>query len=184
MPAPRGRFAFGALLAVATVLGACGTDHGGLSPGPASPSLLPSVATSVTVFRGSRDEWLARLHGCLRDRGWSITPTDDGGWRIDVPNGQQGAYSSAREECIAELGPMPSTPVLTESDIRERYAYLVRARQCLIDLGYSITDPPTVERFLDTWASGPWSPYIELGDQTSPAEWEVANRACPQVPGR
>jgi hypothetical protein len=155
------------------------TDPAQESATPAAPS-PPSASTPV--FTGTREEWLVNLYDCMRSAGWNVTRLPDGGWSIKVPPEQRDAYDAAQATCAAALGPIPTVVPLTEADIRARYEYLVRMRDCLIALGYTISEPPSVEQFVDSWESGPWSPYNDLADQTGPGAWEQANEACPQVP--
>jgi hypothetical protein len=88
---------------------------------------------------------------------------------------------AAKRACEAEIGVPPTAQPLSESEIKARYDYLVQARECLLDLGYSISDPPSIDEFLDTWATGPWTPYSDLADQTNQQQWENANQRCPQT---
>ena len=128
------------------------------------------------------DEYNAAVAGCLRDAGWNVKTDGVGGLSADITAEQRPAFLATRETCGATLGePAPMAP-LSEAEIRARYAYLLEARGCLIDLGYTIGEPPTLERFLDSYTSQPWSPFGDL-EPTSQAEWDQANQSCPQIPG-
>lgn len=88
---------------------------------------------------------------------------------------------AARFTCEARIGEPPPPVPLTKEEIIHRWAYLLEMRACLMSLGYEISDPPPLQRFIDTWATGPWSPYNDLADQTGQIGWEAANRECPQI---
>jgi hypothetical protein len=134
------------------------------------------------VYDGPRDEYIPLLAACLREHGWPAEIRADGGLSVDsLADDQRQAFMAARGECEAEIGSLPPAPPLDEEQIRQRYEFLLGARQCLIDLGYPISDPPTVETFIETYATGPWSPFNDLADQTtSEHEWLEANERCPQ----
>ena len=150
---------------------------------PVSPTSPVSAGPSPFAFTGSIEEYIAAVASCLRDAGWNVNADGVGG-SADITAEQRPAFLAARESCGATLGEPPPPVPVSEAEIRARYAYLLEARDCLIDLGYAIGAPATLDHFLDSYASGPWSPFNDLADQTtSQAEWEQANQACPQAPG-
>lgn len=161
------------------------------APSP-SPSVEPTVSPTSPVsagpspfaFTGSTEEYIAAVASCLRDAGWNVETDGSVGFSADITGEQRPAFLAARSACGATLGePAPVAP-LSEADRRARYAYLLEARDCLINLGYTIGEPPTLDHFLDSYASGPWTPFSDLADQTtSQAEWDQANRSCPQALG-
>jgi hypothetical protein len=128
------------------------------------------------------DEYIAAVASCLRDAGWNVKTDGVGGFSADITAEQRPAFLAARESCGAALGEPPPLAPASEAEIRARYAYLLEARDCLIDLGYTIGEPPTLELFLESYTSGPWSPFNDLAP-TSQAEWDQVNQACPQIPG-
>lgn len=150
----------------------------------ASPRSPVSARPSPLAFTGTMDEYIAAVAGCLRDGGWNVRTDGAGGLSADIPAEQRPAFLAARESCGATLGEPPPVAPLSEVEIRARYAYLLEARGCLIDLGYTIGEPPTLDHFLESYTSGPWSPFNDLaGQTTSQAEWDKANQSCPQIPG-
>jgi hypothetical protein len=170
------------------VAGACG------SPPPEPPTVAPEmmdapgseVMPTASTFSGPLDEYLPRLADCLQDAGWDVTLDDQNGLSVGVTAAQREAFQAARDRCVASLGEPPTPAPLSEQQIRARYDYLVEARQCLLRLGYTISEPPSVEQFLDTYvsSSAPWSPYNELADETTQGQWEQATAACPQTPNQ
>lgn len=121
---------------------------------------------------------MAAVASCLREAGWNVKT--DGS--ADITAEQRPAFMAAREACGATLGELAPVAPLSEAEIRARYAYLLEARDCLIELGYTIGAPPTLDRFLDSYMSAPWTPFSDF-ETTSQAEWDQVNQACPQAPG-
>ncbi len=58
------------------------------------------------------------------------------------------------------------------------YAYWLEMRDCLANLGYLTSDPPMEDEFVRTWATGPWSPYLDLPGRAL----DRADDRCPQSP--
>ena len=159
------------------------------SPSPsveplASPSSPVSARPSPLAFTGTMDEYIAAVTSCLRDAGWNLRTDGVGGLSADITAEQRPAFLAANKSCQARLGEPPPVAPASEAEIRARYAYLLEARDCLSNLGYTMGEPPTLELFLESYTSGPWSPFNDLADQTtSQAQWDQANQACPQLLG-
>ncbi len=161
-----------------------------------APSVRPSAETSAGPTSSAVSarpsppgfttlaDYISAVAACLRDAGWNVKTDGLGGLSADITAGQRPAFLAARETCRATLGDPPAVVPASEAEIRARYAYFLDARDCLTALGYTIGEPPTIERFIESYTSGPWSPFNDLaGQTTSQAEWDRANQACPQVPG-
>jgi hypothetical protein len=171
--APLGAALFGAIiLAVVLVQG----RQGVATPGSTAASATPTPAPS-DLAGSSGQEWLDSVFECLSEAGWNVSPTFDGGWTVEVPPERQAAFRTARLACEAKVGPMPPAVPATQEEIIHRYAYLLEMRTCLIRLGFTISEPPPLKEFVDTWATGPWSPYLDLPSGPTPA----TERSCPQV---
>jgi hypothetical protein len=70
-------------------------------------------------------------------------------------------------------------PPPTEAQIRATYDRWVRERDCLVGLGYQPTEPPTVERFLVTWGTGPWAPIDGIDTNAwTDSEYQRVKQSC------
>jgi hypothetical protein len=166
-----GNAASSAVVVVLMLLVACSTTAVSSSPSQA----LPVVTTD--------EDFLEAVSRCLRAAGWKAEVGDDGdSMSVDVSGEQREAFIKAQSECEAQVGKPAPPAALGESEIRDRYAFLIEARKCLLDLGYAISEPPSVDTFIESWATGPWSPYLEVADMTTQQEWQEANDKCPQTP--
>lgn len=144
---------------------------------PASDVASSTTQPSAPIFAISGKDWLDAVFGCLRQSGWNVNPTFDGGWTIELPPGRIAAFGAARAVCQAKVGPIPPIVPLNQRQIIHRYAYLLEMRACLMSLGHEISEPPPLQEFIETWPTGPWSPYLDLA--VGPTE--ETERMCPQV---
>jgi hypothetical protein len=191
-----------AAVSVATLMG--GVRLPAVGPG-ATGSALPSAArseplptTGIVVlpdpsyvsFNGTSAEWLQRIAGCLRDKGWDATIEWDGGMHASVGPDRQAAFEADKLACWDVFGGPPPYVPPTDAQIRAIYDYWAHdLRDCLIGMGYAIGEPPSKQEFLRTYPrtegvveSGPWSPYSELPENLGPHSWREVNETCPQAP--
>ena len=182
---PRARLAAACALAcllAVPLLSACGGSTDGSTNG------RPSEASSGEAA-APMDVWLTTVIQCLHDRGWVDVKQADDAWGIDastVPQAQLGSFDSDRTACEEKAGPAPNDVPLDEARINRIYDHWVAMRSCLADLGYTTSEPPSREVFIDDYLhnpDGPWSPYIDLDatDHTQ-AEWNQITTTCPQDP--
>lgn len=146
---------------------------------------LPEGAGGAAEF----SEWLSRLANCIRAAGFEVTvdpdvptlePRDESGMSAaDIA-----AYNEVWESCRAAVGPPPDPEPLSRDHVSALYDKTVDTKRCLERLGYSITEPPSREAWIESYDSpgGPWLPHAQLPPM-SEAEWERVNRACPQPGG-
>jgi len=103
---------------------------------------------------------------CLVDRGWvDLQFRDDGSISGETPEEQQDAYNSDWDACSAEAEAAYPFPEVTEKSLRERYDLEVENRECLMDAGYTISEPPSVDVWIDQVngrSAGVWLPYGEV----------------------
>lgn len=169
------------------VITACGVD----TPLPTRSGGIPSAKdTRQTTSAESRpsplatpqasfdlETYMVAMVDCLRDAGWDVALNDTGdGFSVgSLSPARQPLIEAARIACDERVGPAPPPRQLSEAEIRERYQFLLGVRDCLIDAGFSVTSPPSEDAFIDSWATGPWSPYDGIADL------DRALEACPQI---
>lgn len=122
--------------------------------------------------------YVVSMVSCLRDAGWNaeVVPPGDGIAVNSVTAEQSAAYREAFDVCNARVGPAPTPAQLSEDEIRDRYQFLLEARECLIAAGFAVSDPPSEDAFVDSWPTEAWSPYLDI-DQG----FERAIEECPQT---
>jgi hypothetical protein len=132
---------------------------------------------------GSALQWVNDFADCMRGSGFAVTvdesvPTflPDG----NLPDDQIGAWDEAFDKCRKGLGPPPVEP-LDPDQLPKLYQAAVAAKECLEGLGYAISDPPSLEAWVESYetAGGPWLPHKDL-PRLSEEEWLRVNSECPQ----
>lgn len=167
------------LVAIALGMSACAGSPAA-TPDASVPE--PNPSQGPKLYSGPPDQYFAQLADCIRDAGFSAEVSADGS-SMSFDYGtveQRPAYEAAKAACDAEIGlPLPPEP-LSEPQIRERYAFLVEARTCLIAQGYDLPEPPTEDVFVETYGSDPWSPFSDVPVMDQEA-WEALTAICPQT---
>ncbi|MEO6628888.1 MAG: hypothetical protein ABIP03_10010 [Aquihabitans sp.] len=170
MPAP------GRQVTVALVVTALATALAGCAPvdGPS-----PSTA-GVEIPQSA----LTPLDKCLLGKGFQIVHRADPRpsplaassvkeWETDL---SPEAAAAAGKECRDRYAPFVAK---TEAEIRAIYKRWVEERACLELLGYNVAEPPTLEKFVSDWQTGPWMPIdgIDMASWTD-REFQTARDAC------
>ena len=134
-------------------------------------------------------EWAQVQAQCMRDEGFTdVVVLPDGGIKPGAGNDQQqSAYALARYVCNAKYPIDPKyTAPLSEVQIRAVYDYFLNDLvPCLEDNGHSVPEPPSLEVFIETFATSRWSPYTEVfgsGSSVPMDEYYRVSAACPQWP--
>lgn len=134
----------------------------------------------------SPDEWAAVMAQCLADEGFTTVKANSDGsieWG-DIAQAQ--AFDVARYACSATFPQDPKyMRPLTDAQLDKLYNYYVGdLTQCLTDLGYKTSVPPSQQVFRETYDSTPWLPFSEAASQVagSPELRSQLDRECPQTP--
>lgn len=152
------------------------------APATASPS--PSVDEQIRpTFEGTEREWLYALADCVEEGGFAVLIDEDEGSlaAANLPSEQTDAWNSHTEKCMMEVGEIRREE-LSEDQVRALFKDYLAAADCLENLGYEISDPPSRESWVKSWYTGiNWLPHGEAGRAAeTPAEWERIQEECPQ----
>jgi hypothetical protein len=118
---------------------------------------------------------------CANDQGFpvEVIPPGDGISFQSVPRQQNQAAAAAVEACEAGLNLPPPEP-MSEEMIGAFFLLLLDVERCLEEeFGYDIPDAPSLDTFVESWATGPWHPYLYL-DPFSPSRLAEVEEVCPQ----
>jgi hypothetical protein len=149
----------------------------------------PKEQVDLRTFEGYGDysglsyhevDWLEIMDKavqCANDHGFPVRLTYDGGADFqDVPAAQNQEASFALDYCLQAMN-VPNWSWPTEQQIREKYQYALALVPCIRALGYEVDDPPTVETYIETWQTRPWTPFSHV-----PPGAEAVFRNCPPSP--
>lgn len=151
------------------------------APEPASEE---SPATLAKVFEGSGQEWEQALRNCLENAGWPAVDNGDGTWTWPGTENDPTGFDQAYADCEAEVGAAPPPPPRSDTEYAAMYDFMLETRDCLTGLGYSISEPPSVEQWTDDYRASyeggelPWLPWFEMPVAGAPNVEEQ----CPQEP--
>lgn len=130
----------------------------------------PPPEESQVSEEAARDQARAQ---CLREKGFDVELLEGGGVGMGLPREQVDAFQAANDECDEALG--FQTRPLGEDELRELYASYMNSAQCLREKGYEIGQAPSLQEFIDGFATSPWTPWLDL-----PAEQVItAIDECP-----
>ncbi|GIU91819.1 MAG: hypothetical protein KatS3mg011_0725 [Acidimicrobiia bacterium] len=117
----------------------------------------------------------------MNDQGFpaALIPPGDGISVAEIPPEQRSAAEEVFDACYAGLNLPPQQP-LDDEQIAEVYAYRLAVADCLRAEGYQVPPAPSLDTFIEEWATGPWNPYESV--DTSGASWEGIQMRCPQSP--
>ncbi len=122
------------------------------------------------------------LAACLREAGFQATATADD-YATVVMGDQREALREAEARCeetlIADGVISPQQEFTTEAKIRN-YEWDLASLRCLRELGYELSDPPSLDVYLDQ--DIPWSPFLEVTERYGLGILDGLERRCPQMP--
>lgn len=133
------------------------------------------------VYDGTQLEWIHDFADCIRKSGFAVTvdetvPTFEPA--EDLPADQVDAWDEAFDRCRQRLG-HPAVEPFDPARLPALYEATVAAKACLESLGFTISDPPGLEAWIESYDTGPWLPHSELPEM-SEEEWQRVNSQCPQ----
>ena len=157
----------------------------GLTAGLAACTAPPSAqgnssATENLSLSPAGDQ----AYRCLKEKGWDVTLTWDGGIEASsdtVPAGQKESYDADSQECWGKID--ARIAAMTEAEIRKVYTSELTTLACLADLGYAVEEPPSEQAYVDSFHGRRWSAYTATDfpeDLLRSADWKAVNEKCPQ----
>ncbi|MCA5891877.1 hypothetical protein LEP48_00740 [Isoptericola sp. NEAU-Y5] len=127
---------------------------------------LAAAKEGLAAKEAAHEDWIAQSVRCLREKGWEGVTADAGGLSYEtLPRDQAGAFTDDMAACEDAVGPGPYDEPLTRAEVAVVYDRWVDAKACLEGLGHEISEPPSVNVFIDDYLhgdDGPWSPFAEL----------------------
>lgn len=137
----------------------------------------------------SMEEWDDVIVDCLRREGYSqVTVGPTGGVSYEgIADSQMQAFQVAQFSCSVQypLDPKYAQP-LTDEILTRLYEYSVgELAECLEELGYEVSEAPSLRTFIDSYSTDPWSPFgdalMQANQQGADATIQLFDE-CPEHP--
>lgn len=142
------------------------------------PTAAPEAApTSYADYDRVFADWAPAYVECAREFGAAAQQTDDGGIANPVAAGRP-VEDGLDAECIDRIGPPPSAPPLTPAFLRGYYRLLVEQADCLREHGYTISEPPSEDSWVESYDGYSWNPLLDVNAQGK--DPGTADGLCPQ----
>jgi hypothetical protein len=150
-------------------LAVTGCSSGVEGVGGVSPTSAPAQDYGVNMQR------------CLAEDGWDVEVTSDGGIAGGFPRDQSNRFIENHMACIRRFGYDLTPPHLTYEEASELYEALLDVADCMRQLGYHVSEPPSRHAYAERLASGgfaEWHPHQAVGF-ASPSDRERVAQECP-----
>lgn len=155
-------FTFGALAFAAMLVGCSEAATEVAAQQPSADTTLPSSSVNDAML------------SCMREVGWDAEMEWSGAISYgSIPDEQTEVFQRDFEACVEQTGWGDLTRLTTEQ-IESLYAQEVETFECLREIGEEPAEPPTEQRYVDTFGTG--EQYYAIEDVV--ATPEVVS-ACP-----
>ena len=149
-----------------------------------SPAQDEGTATIAATPYVAPDREQAELVfiACVEAKGFTAVRLPDGGVQVQSTPEQVDVFRAAMDKCrLVSMGLSGRAPDPTAEQVEMFYAGLIALSVCLEDQGYDISDPPSLEAFVEG-GLGSWDPLGEVLaiHDLSPSRLDTLNDACPQ----
>lgn len=158
---------------LAALVAAAALALAGCSAAPA-PAPTPN---SIAEYRAQYTDWATRYVECSRRHGADTKLAKDGAITQAVAPGRptSGGFDA---DCVAELGRPPQGPPASPTLLKGMYLLLVDQAGCLRGAGYQVSDPPSMQAWVENYSGDSWNPLRDINDQG--IDIGPAMAICPQ----
>jgi hypothetical protein len=118
---------------------------------------------------------------CMNDHGIPATLTPDGAGisAANIPPGQNQIGFETMNACREGLS-LPPHEEANPDQLAEVYQYNLALMECLEAEGFDVSEPPSLEVYIDTYLIDPWYAYENVN--TLGPEGTAVEAMCPQAP--
>lgn len=109
------------------------------------------------------------LRACLAADGWEVDVSWDGYVTASIPASQQSEYSADNRACVAAAQAKIPLPVIDASTLQALYDDELKNYKCIEGQGYELPTPPSLQSFIDTYETAPWSATGLLTPESYPS---------------
>lgn len=147
---------------------------------PQEPNNMPLAYQDLGDLDALRLDRGEKAAECLADAGYpGSLVQEDGSTEINTTDAQRDGYLEAAAKCMQEVCEKCGSP-LSQATLTRVYELLLDTRTCLAREGIDVSEPPTLQVYLDSPELERWSPYREaaITVATSGRSYEIS-KACP-----
>ena len=140
----------------------------------ATPAPTP---ISQAQFAEMSADWSGRYIECARKYGADAHLTNQGSIANPYAEGRP-VTNGLDAGCLAEVGDPPAAPPLTPEFLRGLYLEYVDEAACLRRNGYTISDPPSQDAWVEGYSGKSWNPLMDVA--LAGQDVASADGLCPQ----
>lgn len=173
-------------------------ERSGYAPDTGPRPAVPPVPSSVDIDEEMLDAHRAQLEGheppggwsgvpgrdtewCMTELGWEVTANSDGtGVTYEGTAEQEVAMNTAFQACRDAIA-FDINDLLNEDFLSLRYEDRLQVAHCLREAGYTVTDPPSREVFIEQRLQGHGPAWDPIGDIPDSQLYD-AMQGCPSTP--
>lgn len=135
------------------------------------------TATSYDQYDAMHADWANAYVECVRRAGADAQLTDDGSIRNATVPGRQ-TEEGLDAGCVEEVGHPPDVPAPTDAFMKGLYELLVDQAECLRAHGYTISEPPSRDEWVENYDGYSWNPLLDVN--SAGLDVQEADHVCPQ----
>lgn len=133
--------------------------------------------SSQEEFAQISAEWSDRYIACARSFGADAKLLPNGSINQPVAQGRE-TRMGLDAGCLEEVGEPPEAPPLTDQFLRGWYLLLLEQAECLRAEGYAVSEPPSMQEYVENYSGESWYPLVEILEATG--DIADAEGKCPQ----
>lgn len=134
--------------------------------------------TSQAQYYESLADWNGRYVECARSFGADARLAPQYAIVNPAAAGRATTDMGLDAECVKKLGHQPVPPPPSTELLRGWYALLVEEAECLREHGYTVTEPPSRDEYVENYSVFSWFPLSDVSDAGQDAV--KAEGQCPQ----
>lgn len=140
-----------------------------------------AAQSNQEVAPDTRIDLLTATIRCMEEQGFEAEADGSGGFSGPEMSAElSDQWRAVAEECAAKTG--WGVEEYDDEQLAELYTLEVDQYECLIELGYAPSEPPSLQSYIDSWSSRTDSPYQPFGSVIvglTPEEQATMLKECP-----
>ena len=138
-------------------------------------------ATEPTVLEAEPVDALTATIRCMEDRGFEARADESGGFSSPEMGPELSRqWQAAAEACKAKTG--WGIEDYSDQQLADLYELEVEQYECLLELGYTPDQPPSLQAYIDSWSGSseaPYQPFARVIAGLKPDQQQLVLESCP-----